>query len=90
MTVRPARVRGMRRRRKRKVDPIRPWAKRLKASRPGLVEFVLEGVQSLYGVPAWKRVLDPTSELVLVILTQNTADINADSTNRAPPWLSHR
>ena len=65
-------------RRRAKRDPIRPWAKRLRASRPGLVEYVLGGVESLYGVPAWKRVLDPTSELVLVILTQNSADINAE------------
>ena len=64
--------------RKRRRDPVKPWAKRLKASRPGLVGFVLEGVQSLYGVPRWERVLDPTSELVLVILTQNSADINAE------------
>ncbi|MGD8682350.1 MAG: endonuclease III [Chloroflexota bacterium] len=42
------------------------------------MEFVLEGVQSLYGVPVWQRVLDPTSELVLTILTQNSADINAE------------
>ena len=64
--------------RRRKADPIKPWAKRLRASRPDLVEYVLEAVQSLYGVPQWKRVLDPTSELVLVILTQNSADINAE------------
>ena len=63
---------------RRKADPIKPWAKRLKASRPGLVEYVLEGIESLYGVPQWKRVLDPTSELILVILTQNSADINAE------------
>jgi endonuclease-3 len=42
------------------------------------VGFVLEGVESLYGVPRWQRVLDPTSELVLTILTQNSADINAE------------
>ena len=64
--------------RRRKADPIEPWAKRLKAARPDPVEYVLEGVESLYGVPQWKRVLDPTSELVLVILTQNSADINAE------------
>jgi endonuclease III len=63
---------------RRRPDPIKPWARRLKASRPGLVEFVLENVASLYGEPTWKRVLDPLSELVLVILTQNTADINAE------------
>jgi len=64
--------------RRRKVSPIKPWAKRLKVSRPDLVEYVLDGVQSLYGVPAWKRTLDPMSELVLTILTQNSADINAE------------
>ena len=69
---------GRRQGRRRKADPIKPWAKRLKQSRPGLVEFVLDGVQSRYGIPQWQRVLDPTSELVLVILTQNSADINAE------------
>jgi endonuclease-3 len=63
---------------RRKVSPIKPWAKRLKVSRPDLVEYVLDGVQSIYGVPAWSRTLDPTSELVLTILTQNSADINAE------------
>ncbi len=63
---------------RRKVNPIKPWAKRLKVSRPDLVEYVLDGVQSLYGVPVWKRTLDPMSELVLTILTQNSADINAE------------
>ena len=67
-----------RRAKRRKADPIKPWAKRLKVARPDLVEYVLEHVQSLYGVPRWQRVLDPTSELVLVILTQNSADINAE------------
>jgi len=64
--------------RRRKANPIPPWARRLKASRPGLVEFVLDGVHSLYGVPTWERVYDPTSELVLTILSQNSADINAE------------
>ena len=63
---------------RRKADPIKPWAKRLKVSRPDLVEFVLDNVQELYGIPRWRRVLDPTSELILVILTQNSADINAE------------
>jgi len=74
---------------RRKPDPIKPWARRLRVSRPGLVEFVLEGVQSRYGVPRWDRALDPTSELVLTILSQNSADINAerafDALRRAYP-----
>lgn len=65
-------------RRRPRADPVKPWARRLKASRPGLVEYVLEGVEALYGTPHWQRVLDPTSELVLTILTQNSADINAE------------
>ena len=76
-------------RRRRKPNPIRPWARRLRQARPDLVESVLEGVQSLYGVPVWERVLDPTSELVLTILSQNSADINAekafDALRRAYP-----
>jgi endonuclease-3 len=32
----------------------------------------------MYGRPSWERRLDPTSELVLTILTQNTADVNAE------------
>ena len=33
----------------------------------------------MYGRPVWERRLDPTSELILTILTQNTADINAEA-----------
>jgi len=75
--------------RKRKANPIKPWARRLKSSRPDLVEYVLRGVRDLYGTPVWRRVLDPTSELVLTILSQNSADINAekafDALRRAYP-----
>ena len=31
-----------------------------------------------YGRPVWQRRLDPTSELILTILTQNSADTNAE------------
>jgi endonuclease-3 len=48
-----------------KPDPAKAWAKRLARSRPGLVSWVL-------------RQVDPTSELILTILTQNTADVNAE------------
>ena len=40
--------------------------------------FVRDGLRSLYGVPVWRVRLDPISELVLTILTQNTADVNAE------------
>ncbi len=64
--------------RRRKADPSKPWARRLRQGRPGLVEFVLEQVNARYGEPTWQRVYDPTSELVLTILSQNSADTNAE------------
>ena len=54
------------------------YAKRLERYRPGLVPFMLDGLADLYGHPVWERRLDPTSELILTILTQNSADVNAE------------
>ena len=59
-------------------DPGRTWAKTLERLRPGLVPFVMDELAGLYGHPAWERRLDPTSELILTILTQNSADTNAE------------
>ena len=59
-------------------DPGRTWAKGLERRRPGLVAFVLDELAGVYGRPAWQRRLDPTSELILTILTQNSADIGAE------------
>jgi endonuclease-3 len=59
-------------------DPAASYAKRLERYRPGLVRFVLEELAGLYGREAWQRRLDPTSELILTILTQNSADTNAE------------
>lgn len=65
--------------RKRKFsNPGRTWAKTLERYRPGLVHYVLDGLAGLYGRPTWQRRLDPTSELILTILTQNSADTNAE------------
>ncbi len=64
--------------RRRPPDPVRTWVRRLQRTRPGLVSFVLERLAAEYGHPTWERRLDPTSELVLTILTQNTADVNAE------------
>jgi endonuclease-3 len=44
-----------------------------------LVEFVLEGLAELYGRPVYERRNDPTSELILTILAQNSADVNAEA-----------
>jgi endonuclease-3 len=59
-------------------DPARSYAKRLERYRPGLVRFTLDGLAEIYDRPTWERRLDPTSELILTILTQNSADINAE------------
>ena len=74
-----ARPRPTKRPKKRKFsDPGRSYAKRLERYRPGLVTFVLDELAGLYGRPTWERRLDPTSELILTILTQNSADTNAE------------
>jgi endonuclease-3 len=64
--------------RRRKPNPYLAWRKRLDRTRPGLVRFSLDRLATLYGRPAWERRLDPTSELILTILTQNSADVNAE------------
>ncbi len=71
-------VRRAPRKRRRPVNPGRTWARRLERTRPGLVQFVLEQLTAMYGRPVWQRVHDPMSELVLTILSQNSADVNAE------------
>jgi len=66
------------RRKSRAPDPITAWVKRLDRTRPDLVRDVLDALASIHGRPTWERRLDPTSELILTILTQNSADINAE------------
>ena len=63
---------------RRKPNPYLAWRKRLDRSRPGLVDFTLGELAGLYGHHTWDRRWDPTSELVLTILTQNSADVNAE------------
>jgi len=65
-------------RKRGKPDPIVAWKRRLDRYRPGLVDFTLDELAGIYGHPEWVRRLDPTSELILTILTQNTADTNAE------------
>ncbi len=65
-------------RKRRFSDPGASYARRLERYRPGLVTFVLDELAGRYGHPTWERRLDPTSELILTILTQNSADINAE------------
>jgi endonuclease III len=65
-------------RKRRFSNPGLTWAKTLQRYRPGLVSFVLDELAERYGRPDWQRRLDPTSELILTILTQNSADTNAE------------
>jgi endonuclease-3 len=65
-------------RRRRPPDPVITWARRLARTRPGLIDDVLGELAALHGQPVWERRLDPTSELILTILTQNSADVNAE------------
>jgi endonuclease-3 len=69
---------GPARRRRRRPDPIKLWVGRLARTRPGLVADTLDALAGAYGHQAWVRRLDPTSELILTILTQNSADVNAE------------
>jgi endonuclease-3 len=63
---------------RRKPDPILAWKRRLERTRPGLAGYVLEQLRGTYGEPVWEPRWDPTSELILTILTQNSADTNAE------------
>ena len=74
-TTRPKKRRP---RKRRFTDPGASYAKRLERYRPGLARFTLDQLAGLYGRPVWERRLDPTSELILTILTQNSADVNAE------------
>jgi endonuclease III len=59
-------------------NPGASFAKRLDRYRPGLAQYTLDQLATIYGHPAWQRRQDPTSELILTILTQNSADVNAE------------
>jgi endonuclease III len=72
-----------RRARRRAPDPVRRWSSYLRRYRPGLQSYVLDGLAGIYGPQRWEARLDPTSELVLTILTQNTADVNAEKAYHA-------
>jgi endonuclease-3 len=75
----PSRGRTLSKPKKRaKPDPVKAWVRRLARYRPGLVSDVRAGLAAHYGQPVWERRLDPTSELILTILTQNSADTNAE------------
>ena len=65
-------------RKRAKRDPVKAWKQRLDRYRPGLVDFTLDGLRTMYGKPEWQPAYDPTSELILTMLSANSADINAE------------
>ncbi len=77
----PAAARKATARHKTKPSPdqvARRWAAQLEKKRPGLTQFVLDRLAEANGRPVWHRRLDPISELILTILSANSADINAE------------
>ena len=66
------------RRRRARPDPVKTWTRRLDRTRPNLMPDTLSALRSMYGIPTWQRVYDPTSELILTMLSANSADINAE------------
>jgi len=61
-----------------KRDPIKAWHSRLRRYRPNLMGDTLDALLLMYGRPTWERVYNPTSELILTMLSANSADINAE------------
>ena len=68
---------------RKKADPAKQWASYLRRYGPGLQGYVLDRLTGQYGEQTWEARLDPTSELILTILTQNTADTNAEKAYEA-------
>ena len=68
----------MKAKRRVKPDPVKTWVKRLDKGRPNLMNDTLAALQTMYGKPTWGRVYDPTSELILTMLSANSADIGAE------------
>ena len=74
----PATKRPPAKRKRAKPDPVKAWHSRLRRYRPSLMPDTLDALRLMYGRPTWQRVYDPTSELVLTMLSANSADINAE------------
>jgi endonuclease-3 len=69
---------GVRRRRGRRIGPSPQKRAADRRKRRALAEVVLDRLGERYQHPTWAGPrLDPVSELVLTILSQNTADINS-------------
>ena len=57
---------------------MKAWVSKLNRYRPMLMEDTLLAMRTMYNEPHWERVYDPTSELILTMLSANSADINAE------------
>jgi endonuclease-3 len=68
----------VKKKRRVKPDPVKAWTRRLARYRPDLMADTLSALRDMYGPPTWQRVYDPVSELILTILSANSADINAE------------
>ncbi len=56
----------------------RAWAEQLERERPGLAEWTIDRLSAHFGKPVWQRAHDPTSELIVTILSASNSDINAE------------
>ena len=74
----PATKRPPAKRKRAKPDPVKAWQSRLRRYRPRLMDDTLDALRQMHSRPEWQRVYDPTSELVLTMLSANSADINAE------------
>jgi endonuclease-3 len=74
----PAAAKKPVKKKRKPADPVAAWVRRLNRYRPNLAEDTLTALAAMYGTPTWERVHDPTSELILTILSANSADINAE------------
>jgi endonuclease-3 len=71
-------VKAKPKKRRAKPNPVSLWVNRLNRTRPNLMADTLTALRSMYGTPTWQRVYDPTSELILTMLSANSADIGAE------------
>jgi endonuclease-3 len=78
LAVRPRRAAAKQGRKRRPIDPVKAWTRRLARYRPNLATDTLTALGSMYGVPEWQRVHDPTTELILTILSAFSSDVSAE------------
>ncbi|MBI5289347.1 MAG: endonuclease III [Chloroflexi bacterium] len=73
------------------MTPARRLPQNLSMKGPPPVREIIRRLEEAYGIPEWRPHQDPTSELVLTILSQNTSDTNSGRAfarllQRFPGW----